>query len=86
MAPLLLALGLILWVVLEESPIASAVITRNDTLFAEAIPAAAWIDDGERSLTCDHQEVSVSRDQQIGIAIDRRRKHPPVIRIANGKR
>lgn len=55
-------------------------------LLAETIPAAARIDDGERSLTCDRQEVLVSRDQQIGIAIDRRRKHPPVIRIANGKR
>ena len=52
----------------------------------ETIPAATRIDDGERSLTGDRQEVLVSRDQQIGIAIDRRRKHPPVIRIANGKR
>jgi len=59
---------------------------RAAPLLAETIPAAARIDDGERSLTCDRQEVLVSRNQQIGIAIDRRRKHPPVIRIANGKR
>jgi len=55
-------------------------------LLAETIPAAARIDDGKRSLTCDRQEVMVSRDQQVGIPIDRRRQHPPVIRIANGKR
>ena len=40
-------------------------------LLAEAIPAATWIDDGEGSLICNRQEVLVSGNQQISLAIDR---------------
>ena len=60
--------------------------TAHHRLLAEAIPATARIDDGERSLTGDRQEVLVSRDQQIGLPLDRRGQHPPVVRITDRKR
>lgn len=55
-------------------------------LFAEAIPATPRVDDGERSLTGDRQEILVSRDQQISLPIDRRGQHPPVVRISDRER
>lgn len=86
MAPLLLGLGIDLSVVLGKDPLPAP--PRGTTpLLTEAIPAAARIDDGERSLTCDRQEVLVARDEQIGIPLDRRREevvgwgHSEVARI-----